>query len=44
MIAELMVHALVWVLGADPHALRVTTGHACAMSVVHDDRISAARQ
>lgn len=42
-VAELMVHALIRVLGLDPRSLRVVTGHACDISVVRDPEVYAAR-
>ena len=35
-VAELLVHSLVWVLGAHPNDLRVRTDHAEVVSVLHD--------
>jgi len=38
-VAELLMHALMWVLGAQPGELRVTTDHAESVSVVRGDNL-----
>lgn len=40
-VAELLVHSLLWVLGARPDELCVLTGHAEIISVVRDERVRA---